>query len=204
MKKKKAFKTLLPIMLGLLILVVLAGCGDQEGHPDGGPETTQIDSYTIADATGDWGFPNPYSSYQRGPGYIRMSLIFETLVWKDADGFVPALAKSWHYDKDNNAYVFELKENVKWHDGMPFSADDVVFTFNYIMEHEYYYTDYSAVKSVTAEGNKVTITLNQPFAPFLDAVAGTVPIMPRHIWEGVSEPEDFRTAEAAVGTGPFK
>lgn len=48
---------------------------------------------TIADSTGDWGFPSPYAHYSRGPGYVRMSLIFDTLIWKDENGFVPALAE---------------------------------------------------------------------------------------------------------------
>ena len=57
-----------------------------------------IDVLTIADTTGDWGFPSPYGHYSRGPGYIRMSLIFDTLVWKDQNGYVPALAESWQMD----------------------------------------------------------------------------------------------------------
>jgi len=46
----------------------------------------EIAAYTIGDSTGDWGFPSPYGHYARGPGYIRMSLIFDTLVWKDENG----------------------------------------------------------------------------------------------------------------------
>ena len=89
-----------------------------------------IDVLTIADPTGDWGFPSPYGHYSRGPGYVRMSMIFDTLVWKDQNGYVPALAESWQLEDD--AYVFNLRKNVSWHDGDPFTAKDVVFTINYI------------------------------------------------------------------------
>ena len=66
----------------------LALCGCSTTTP------TEI-TYTIADSTGDWGYPSPYLRYSRGPGYIRSSLCFDTLVWKDADGFVTALAQDW-------------------------------------------------------------------------------------------------------------
>lgn len=190
-----------------LAAFVLAGCGSGSKEPGAGapqPAETEIGSYIIADATGDWGFPSPHGHYPRGPGYIRMSLIFETLIWKDASGFVPALAKSWRYDEAANAYVFELRDSVTWHDGRPFTADDVVFTFEYLKKHPYAFADTEAVEKVTADGNTVTVTLSRPYAPFLDGVAGTVPIMPRHIWQDVTDPENFRAPEAAIGTGPFK
>ena len=97
---------------GLLLLVFCSGSASAD-------ET--VDVLTIADATGDWGFPSPYGHYSRGPGYIRMSLIFDTLIWKDDRGFVPALAESWEYLADENAYVFHLREGVTWNDGQPFT-----------------------------------------------------------------------------------
>ena len=88
------------VILGLSAIALVSsmlvgtGCGDS----DDGAESASIDQYIIADATGDWGYPSPYLRYSRGPGYIRSSLIFDTLVWKDAEDFVPALAKEWEYD----------------------------------------------------------------------------------------------------------
>ena len=87
-----------------------------------------VDVLTIADTTGDWGFPSPYAHYSRGPGYVRMSLIFDTLIWKDQNGFVPALAEKWEYLPDEKAYVFNLRKGVTWNDGEPFTARDVAFT----------------------------------------------------------------------------
>jgi len=76
-------------------------------------------TYTISDPTGDWGYPSPYLRYSRGPGHIRMSFIFDTLVWKDASGFIPALAEDWEYIEADNAYLFRLQHGVTWHDGEP-------------------------------------------------------------------------------------
>lgn len=164
-----------------------------------------IPVYTIADTTGDWGYPSPYLHYSRGPGYVRMSFIFDTLVWKDQNGFVPALAESWEYLQDENAYLFNLNPTVKWHDGEPFTADDVVFTINYIKEHPYQWVDSSIVdRAEKIDDHTVKIYLAKPYAPFLDQVAGTLPILPEHIYSGVTNPEDFQDPKALTGTGPFK
>lgn len=182
------------VALTLLILCTAQGADD-----------ATVESLTIADATGDWGYPSPYSHYSRGPGYIRMSLIFDTLVWKDENGFVPALAESWEYLADETAYVFHLRDGVTWSDLEPFSAQDVVFTLDYIKDHPYQWVDSSTIESAEViDDRTVKITLTGDYAPFLDQVAGTLPILPKHIYEGVSDPAGFTDNEALTGTGPFK
>ncbi len=165
----------------------------------------EIPVYTVADTTGDWGYPTPYLHYSRGPGYVRMSFVFDTLVWKDQNGFVPALADSWEYLKDENAYLFNLNRNVKWHDGEGFTADDVVFTVNYIKEHPYQWVDSSTIdRAEKIDDYTVKIYLSKLYAPFLDQVAGTLPILPEHIYKDIKSPEEFQDPKAAIGTGPFK
>jgi peptide/nickel transport system substrate-binding protein len=167
-------------------------------------EPSVVDSYVIADPAGDWGFPTPYAHYSRGPGYVRMQFIFETLVWKNATEFVPQLASEWKYDEEDNAYIFKIRENVKWHDGTDFTADDVVFTYSYTKEHPYQWVDGSIVSSAEAlDKYTVKLYLSKPYAPFFQDVAGTQPIFPKHIWESISEPEKFISPEAVIGTGPY-
>jgi peptide/nickel transport system substrate-binding protein len=186
-------KLLIPIVI--VSLLILPSC------TAGTPESS---SYTIADSTGDWGYPSPYAHYSRGPGYTRMSFIFETLAWKDASGFVPQLAEEWEYAEEENAYIFKLRNDVTWHDGTQFTADDVVFTFNYTQQHPYQWVDSSIVKSAEAiDEYTVKLYLNKPYAPFFQDVAGSQPIMPRHIWEDIEEPEKFVAPEAVIGTGPY-
>lgn len=189
------------LLLSVLVLVLAApmlllpACGGGSGG-----EAT----YTIADEWGDWGYPSPYAHYSRGPGYVRMSFIFDTLVWKDDKGFIPALAESWHYSEVDNAYTFNLRDDVNWHDGTRFSADDVVFTFDYTRQHPYEWVDASVVHWAEAlDKYTVKLYLEEPYAPFLTDVAGTQPILPKHIWEDVAEPELFTGPDAVVGTGPF-
>ncbi len=182
---------------GLLLLLV---CSSQAAD-----ETADVDVLTIADSTGDWGYPSPYAHYSRGPGYIRMSLIFDTLVWKDESGFVPALAESWEYIADEKAYLFHLRDGVTWNDGQPFTAEDVAFTFQYIEDHPYTWVDSSIVKDAVAVDDKtVKVTLEKDYAPFLDQVAGTLPILPEHVYKDVSDPASYTDSAALTGTGPFK
>ena len=192
---RKALLILLPLALVCCLLVILCGgCG----------QPSESTSYTIADSTGDWGYPSPYTHYSRGPGYIRMSFIFETLVWKDDSGFVLALATDWEYVEEENAYIFELRDDVTWHDGTNFTAEDVVFTFNYTKQHPYQWVDSSLVESAEATNEyTVKLYLSQPYAPFFQNVAGTQPIIPKHIWQNVTEPENFTDEQAVIGTGPY-
>jgi len=186
-------KLLVPALI--VVLLILSSCT---------AETPEGSSYTIADSTGDWGYPSPYTHYPRGPGYTRMSFIFEPLVWKDASAFIPALAREWEYVAEENAYIFKLRNNATWHDGTKFTADDVVFTFDYTQQHLFQWVDSSIIKSAEAiDEYTVKLYLSKPYAPFFQDVAGTQPIMPRHIWEGIEEPEKFAAPKAVIGTGPY-
>ncbi|MBD3180907.1 ABC transporter substrate-binding protein, partial [Candidatus Poribacteria bacterium] len=162
-------------------------------------------TYTVADPTGDWGYPSPYGMYPRGPGYVRMSFIFDTLIWKDKNGIIPALAKSWNYVTEENAYIFSLRDDVTWHDGEKFTSADVVFTFGYIKEHPWAWVNSDIIDKAEETGEYVVkIYLNKPYAPFLANVAGTLPIIPKHIWEGVDKPEQLMEKKALIGTGPYE
>ena len=92
---------------GLLILTALGGAAVAE---------EDVEVYTMGDTTGDWGYPSPYAHYVRGPGIVRMTFIFDTLIWKNDTGRVPALAESWEMEGDD-VFLFNLREGVTWHDG---------------------------------------------------------------------------------------
>lgn len=206
------FEKLLPrvliyVLFISLLAVLLPACSDNklsENPQASSQNIQQIDSYTIADSTGDWGYPSPYAHYSRGPGYVRMQFIFETLVWKNATAFVPQLAKEWKYNTSDNSYTFTLQQDVKWHDGTDFTADDVVFTYSYTKEHPYQWVDSSIVKSAEATDKyTVKLYLSKPYAPFFQDVAGSQPILPKHIWQNITEPEKLISSQAAIGTGPY-
>jgi len=158
----------------------------------------------IADSKGDWGYPNPYRHYPRGPGYVRMSWTFDTLVWKDQDGYIPALAQDWSYTMKNMAFTFRLNHKAKWHDGHPVTAADVVFTIDYFKKHPYRWVTVDYIERAEANSEyEVVIFLAKPYAPFISDIGGTMPILPRHIWSSVEDPMKFDTPEAFIGSGPY-
>jgi peptide/nickel transport system substrate-binding protein len=157
-------------------------------------------------ALGDWGAPSPFLFYPRGPGYVLTSFVFDTLVWKDEHGVIPWLAVSWEHP-DPYTWIFHLRRGVRWHDGVPFTARDVVFTFRYLAEKHWAWknVDPRLIREVSAPDNyTVVIRLSKPYPFFLEDYAATVFILPEHIWKNVSNPYTFRSKEAFIGTGPYK
>jgi peptide/nickel transport system substrate-binding protein len=187
------------IIPAALIIFFLAGCSGAGG-------SSSVDLIKIADDTGDWGYPSPYGMYSRGPGYIRMSMIFDTLVWKEREGrIIPMLAENYSYNENSNMFTFNLREDVSWHDGESFDAADVVFTFDYIKKHPWVWVDSGVVKSAEAvDDYTVNIKLASKYAPFLENVAGTLPVLPQHIWDNIGDPLNYAGSDAVTGTGPFR
>jgi peptide/nickel transport system substrate-binding protein len=181
-----------------VLILALAAFGLACGQPP-------ADTYLIGDPQGDWGFPSPFAHDPRGPGYLRVSFLFDTLIWKDARGFIPALAQSWEYDPQAPAYVFHLHPGVCWHDGQPLTAQDVAFTVAYLRRHPHPWVDVQSVKSVEVlDPLTVRVILAQPYAPFLAEIAGTMFILPQHIWQNVDDPARFQETRATIGSGPYK
>ena len=139
-----------------------------------------------------------------------VSLIFSSLTDIDERGeIVPALARDWDVSDDGLVYTFYLRRDVIWHDGEPFTADDVLFTLGAI-QHE----DYSGPPELgeiwrTVEVEKindytVTFTLQAPLATFLDYT--TVGMLPEHLLAAVPAAELMRDQfnVRPVGTGMFE
>lgn len=187
-------------MLSVMLLVGLLAMGAVAcaSRPAEAPRVIRL-------AGGDWGYPSPFAYYPRGPGHYKMLLIFDTLLEKDNRGLIPWLASRWEVSPDGKVYTFFLQENARWHDGEPVTAADVAFTFSYYREHPPVWPpDLGNLEGVEVVDPKtVRFLARRAQANFLEEV-GTVPIIPRHIWEGVSEPEKFQGPEALVGSGPFR
>jgi peptide/nickel transport system substrate-binding protein len=198
----------------LLISSMVSACGSNEESEvptaslGGEVQVEQLQLLTIPGD--DWGYPSPFSFYPRGPGYIAMSLIFDTLTWKDEKGVIPWLADSWTTSEDGKTWTFVLHRGVKWHDGQDLTAEDVRFSFEYTKAHVAVsswslYAALQDVESVEVSGDhEVVIHLSRPLASFQEDVAGNMPTIPKHIWEDVQDPSKFTTEQAVVGSGPFK
>ena len=204
-------------LLVTLALVLLSGCAPSQPPPEGSPPAagdeltpTAAAATTYVMAGDDYGYPSPFAFYSRGPGYIRMSYLFDTLVWKDADGVIPWLAERWALSDDGTAWTFELRPDVTWHDGQPLTAEDVAFSYTYFGERAAegmvrwgWPIEHVAAAEASADGRTVTLHTAEPVAGLLSDLFGSLPIIPRHIWQGVAEPLKKLDAEAVIGSGPF-
>ena len=145
---------------------------------------------------------------QNGPTQMVGGSIYESLLRYDKTlKPQPSLAKEWSVSADGLTYTFKLHENVKWHDGKPFSAEDVVFSADKFLRETNprlrFTLDY--VESITApDANTVVFKLKRAFGPFLGIFeAGTMPIVPKHIYEG-TDYKNNPMNNTPIGTGPYK
>ncbi len=133
-------------------------------------------------------------------------LLFDGLTDHDGDNqIIPRLAKSWEYDEETYTYTFYLEEDVKWHDGEEFTAKDVKFTIEAIMDEaneSENAPNFEDVKNINIiDDHTIAFELEAPNVAFLEYM--TMAILPEHLLEGenMQESDFFR---APVGTGPFK
>ncbi len=151
---------------------------------------------------------NPLFLHANDSDRDLVHLIYSGLVSYTADRtIVPDLAEKYEVSKDQKVYTFHLRKNVKWHDGEPFTADDVVFTISKIQDpttKSPSQPSYADIVVKKIDDTTVSFSLSKPFAPFLDLAA--LPILPRHIWQDVS-PEQLPLSSynlKPIGTGAWK
>ncbi len=163
---------------------------------------------TVRLGGGTFGFPSPFA-YIAGPGYVQTSYLYDTLLWKDAGGrLIGWLARAWRRSPDGLTHTFALRPGVRWHDGRPLTAADVAFTFDYFAAQSLgplLLAQPYGVKEARATGPlTVEIVLERPAVTFLASVAGALPIIPRHVWSGISDPPRAQSTSVLVGTGPYR
>lgn len=136
------------------------------------------------------------------------SLIYSGLFqFNDQQKLLPDLASGYTVSADGKVYDINLRKDVKWSDGEPFSSDDVVYTFETIQDPEVGSPLLVAFQSIAVERTgdySVRFTLKQPFSPFLSTL--TVGILPQHVWANMPA-SGIRLAKTnlqPVGSGPWK
>jgi peptide/nickel transport system substrate-binding protein len=138
--------------------------------------------------------------------YSSWSMIYEPLVQYDVQRpgvTYPWLATSWSWSNGDKALTFNLRKNVKWSDGKPFTSADVVYTFDLLKRVSAVNVFGVQFASITANGKyQVTMTFASPaFADFY-YIAESTPMLPQHIWTAISNPATYANTKP-VGTGPY-
>jgi peptide/nickel transport system substrate-binding protein len=197
---------LLVVLLAAAVAAVWTATGSGPGTKTSAAQAAAGTSVWISNEQGGtWtcGF-NPFSAdlvdWSFGP-------VYESLVFVDelkSGAATPWLASKYKWSNHNKTITFTIRSGVKWSDGKPLTAADVLYTFQLLKKHKA--LDLQAVwtvlKSVTRSGNKVTFKFKTAAVPYFYYVAGQTPIVPQHIWKSVKNPVTDKIKDP-LGSGPY-
>jgi len=159
------------------------------------------------------GYPqhiNPLLARYGTPERDLCALIFTGLTRAEASGeILPDLSQVWEISEDTLTYTFYLRQDVRWHDGVPFTAQDVTFTIGLIQSADFaglpeLAAAWQDVETQMVDAYTVVFRLPQAYAPFLAQT--TLGILPQHVLSDIS-PAEFsrhRFNQQPLGTGPFR
>ena len=208
-------KKVIALLLAAAMAMSLTACGDTSKTGSTAEETAKqgvleavrqntekAEESTLVYGSGDYTRINPAMDE-----HCEINvLLFSGLTAHDADDqVIPGLAEKWEYDEDSYTYTFHIRDGIKWHDGEAFTADDVKFTIEAIMDPENgsenapNYEDVQEIKVM--DDQTIAFKLAEPNVAFLEYM--TIAILPKHLLEGedMQESDFFRHP---VGTGPYK
>lgn len=224
MKGKRLFAAL---TLGIVALMILSACGP--ASPGVTPEATVPPSPTpeaavptspppeaAAPVTLRIGWAGAPDSLNPGAGYLSEAYIIYELAYDAMVGidlsnkYYPRLAESWEVSDDDKTWTFHLRQDVKFHDGTPFTAEDMAFSINLYKDHGAfgYLSDYTtSFESVEAtDDHTLVIHLTGPVGN-IEYLVLYLYALPKHIWEPLAADSEgvvtFENKEM-IGTGPFK
>jgi peptide/nickel transport system substrate-binding protein len=196
------------LRLGAVLFVAglaLLGVRYYYGHTEMGPA---VGGEIVEAAVGTPRSLNPILSVSNDVDNDLTRLLFSRLFTVDGAGrVIPDLVERYDISSDQKTYTFVMRDNARWHDGKPVTADDVVFTFALIQDPAWKSPLLPLLKDVTfskTDDRTVSLTLSEPYAQFLSRL--NFGILPRHVWKDV-QPQDAAMAEASlkpIGSGPFK
>jgi peptide/nickel transport system substrate-binding protein len=199
---------------GLSVLLVVSMCLTVDGPTVAAPASAATHpastnaptgALTIDNETGaTWTCSfNPYTAV--GAGVAGLS--YEPLIYVNtlqSGKTTPWLATSYSWSDGNRVLTFTIRRGVKWNDGAPFSAADVLYTFQLLKSNPGLDLNaiWSVLSSVAQQGDNVVFTFKTAAVPYFYYVADQTPIVPEHTWSHIKNPVTFLDSNP-VGTGPY-
>jgi len=196
------------IILAIAAFALLGGCAEKESGPAGQESAASgrpaYGDIIVEGSIGDASNLIPMLSTDSTSHSIG-ALCYNGLVKYDKDiRIVGDLAESWEVSPDGLIITFHLRKGVKWHDGHPLTAEDVLFTYKVTIDPKTptaYSGDFLKVKKAEAlDSHTFRVTYDKPFAPALMSWGAAV--MPKHLLEGKDITKSPLTRRP-VGTGPY-
>ncbi|HSS80859.1 MAG TPA: ABC transporter substrate-binding protein [Gaiellaceae bacterium] len=190
------------LVLALVVGLAATACGSNKKSSSKGGTS----SVTISNEQGTT-WPCGFNPFNASVNFLSFGTEYEELTYVDglkSGATTPWLAKSYAWSNGNKTLTFTIRDGVKWSDGKPFSADDVVYTFQLLKKNPALdlNANWSVLQSVTQNGNKVAFNFKTPAVPYFYYIADQTPIVAKHIWTTIKNPTTYKD-EHPVGTGPF-
>ena len=189
----------------VMLLSVLSGCGSKEPAQQQGEaaEETEVRNDVIV-AMGQEPASTSAIFATSASAYLISKHFYDTLIVKDENGdYQPSLAKSWEIVDDGAAIIFELRDDVKFHNGDLMTAADVVFSFNTGIRNGWTDSLTGAMENMEkVDETHVKLNLMGVYAPALECVAQE----PCHIFQKADYEEkgEDLLSRNPMGTGPYK
>lgn len=191
-KKKTAILGILAFFV--VSVMVFTGCGGSAKN------SANKDGKVVIAQSSDPLFLDPHGN-DEGPTNSVNSNIYDALIFRKGDlSLEPALAESWE-QKDPVTWVFHLRKNVKFHNGDPFTADDVIFSFQHVAENKVVANWVAFIENTSKiDDYTVEVKTKAPYAAILNDLARVMIIDKKYV-EKVGN-QEFNLKP--IGTGPYK
>lgn len=211
--------TILNIAIASTLIACSSGNDNSQSSEERQKEQTSTETASSSNPVeGDWliyhlsaepATLNPITAGDAYESTVNNGKIYETLIERNNETLElePLLAESWEISEDTLKYTFKIREGIKWHDGKPFTSEDIVFSYKTIMDPKVdspqlraYFQEIRDVKAI--DELTVEFTYARPYFLALEFCGG-MPIVPKHIFDK----GDFNTNPAGrdpIGTGPYK
>ncbi|MHC1729867.1 MAG: peptide-binding protein [Syntrophobacteraceae bacterium] len=205
MTAKMSIRLIIVLVAVTLIIAPLAGAAEILNQP----KNREFGDWLVMQLNSEPSTVNPITSTDAAASAIE-TYVYESLLKRDEKSLelVPVLSERWEISKDHLTFTFYLKRNIKWQDGHPFTAKDIHFSFERIMDPKVdaahlrnYYQDIRKVDVL--DDYTVRFHYRVPYFRALEFCGG-MPIVPAHLFK---EGEDFNKhpiARRPLGTGPYK
>src|ERR1700730_5076136 len=200
MRRLKAIGVL--VSAGLLAAACSSGSGSGSGSNSSAKSVVTISNENGALWT--CGF-NPFLGADQ---LLSVGFVYEPLVYVNPlqnGKTTPMLATAWTWGAGNKSITFTIRKGVKFSDGTPMSASDVVYSFGLIKKNAALDLTgvWSVLSGVSQTGSdQVTMTFTAPAVPYFYYIADQTPIVPAHVWSKIANPVAYAVSHP-VGTGPY-
>jgi len=191
-----------------MMIVLLAACDKTPSSNNNGKLTDKPPAYGDILVRGDIGDASNLIPIlaSDSPSHSVAGMVYNGLVKYDRDmNIVGDLAESWDISKNGLVITFKLRKGVRWHDGKPFTAADVLYTYQVTTDPKTptaYAGDFLKVKKAEAlDDYTFRVTYDKPFAPAL--ISWSSAVLPRHLLAG-KDITKSSLSRNPVGTGPYK